>query len=61
MDGLSGGYSKYNFAAAGASTNNGNGTGDVAFVQSADGFFLYAYFMFTNGYIVCVQFDCVDM
>ncbi len=61
MDGLSGGYSKYNFAAAGVSTNNGNGTSDVAFVQSADGFFLYAYFMFTNGYIVCVQFDCVDM
>lgn len=61
MDGLSGGYSKYNFAAAGASTHNGNGTGDVAFVESADGFFLYAYFMFTNGYIVCVQFDCVDI
>lgn len=61
MDGLSGGYSKYNYAAAGASTHNGNGTGDVAFVQSADGFFLYVYFMFTNGYIVGVQFDCVDI
>lgn len=61
IDGLSGGYSKYNYAAAGASTHNGNGTGDVAFVQSADGFFLYVYFMFTNGYIVGVQFDCVDI
>jgi|GEM_PF-86094 hypothetical protein len=61
MDGLSGGYSKYNYAAAGASTHNGNGTGDVAFAQSADGFFLYVYFMFTNGYIVGVQFDCVDI
>ncbi|MDR1091955.1 MAG: DUF5018 domain-containing protein [Prevotella sp.] len=45
----------------GAGIANGNSTGDVAFVQSADGFFLYVYFMFTNGYIVCVQFDCLDM
>ncbi|HBG39981.1 MAG TPA: DUF5018 domain-containing protein [Porphyromonadaceae bacterium] len=61
QDGLSGGYSKYNHTAAGVSAHNGNGTGDVAFVQSADGFFLYVYFMFTNGYIVGVQFDCIDM
>ncbi|WP_202616947.1 DUF5018 domain-containing protein [Arcticibacter tournemirensis] len=40
---------------------NGNATGDVAFVQSEDGYFLYAYFMFTNGYVVGVQFDCVDI
>ncbi|GAB6007762.1 DUF5018 domain-containing protein [Dysgonomonas reticulitermitis] len=45
----------------GSGVANGNSTGDVAFVQSADGFFLYVYFMFTNGYIVGVQFDCVDM
>lgn len=62
MDGMgSNGYSKYSYSAAGASTHNGNGTSDVAFVQSADGFFLYVYFMFTNGYIVGVQFDCVDI
>lgn len=62
MDGVnSNGYSKYNYAAAGATANNTNGTSDVAFVQSADGFFLYVYFMFTNGYIVGVQFDCVDI
>lgn len=48
-------------AMSGSGVANGNSTGDVAFVESADGFFLYAYFMFTNGYIVCVQFDCVDM
>ncbi|MFV0536401.1 MAG: DUF5018 domain-containing protein [Dysgonomonas sp.] len=48
-------------AMSGSGVANGNSTGDVAFVESADGFFLYAYFMFTNGYIVCVQFDCIDM
>lgn len=62
IDGVgSNGYSKYNYAAAGEITNNANATSDVAFVQSADGFFLYVYFMFTNGYIVGVQFDCVDL
>lgn len=41
--------------------NNGNGTGDVAFRISENGFFLYAYIMYTNGSVVCVQFDCVDL
>jgi hypothetical protein len=59
--GIVGGYSIYNYAAAGGSTPNTNNTGDVAFVQSPDGFFLYVYFMFTNGYVVGVQFDCIDM
>lgn len=40
---------------------NGNGTGDVAITTSSDGFYLYLYFMFTNGYVVGVQFDCIDM
>ena len=40
---------------------NGNGTGDVALRVSDDGYYLYLYFMFTNGYVVGVQFDCVDM
>ncbi len=40
---------------------NANGTGDVAMVASEDGFFLYVYFMFTNGYVVGYQFDCIDM
>lgn len=40
---------------------NSNGTGDVAFKASTDGYYLYVYFMFTNGYVVCVQFDCIDM
>lgn len=40
---------------------NGNATGDVAFRASEDGYYLYFYFMFTNGYVVGVQFDCIDM
>ncbi|MDK2840675.1 MAG: hypothetical protein PWQ17_180 [Anaerophaga sp.] len=40
---------------------NVNGTGDVALKVSDDGFYLYLYFMFTNGYVVGYQFDCIDM
>lgn len=40
---------------------NANGTGDVALKVSEDGFYLYLYFMFTNGYVVGYQFDCIDM
>ncbi len=40
---------------------NGNGTGDVALKVSSDGYYLYLYFMFTNGYVVGYQFDCIDM
>lgn len=40
---------------------NGNGTGDVALTVSEDGYYLYLYFMFTNGYVVGVQFDCIDL
>lgn len=54
------GKGKYGANAIGAAVN-GNGTSDVAFRVSDDGYFLYLYFMFTNGYLVGVQFDCVDM
>lgn len=40
---------------------NSNGTGDVALKVSNDGYYMYLYFMFTNGCVVCVQFDCIDM
>lgn len=40
---------------------NANGTGDVALKVSANGYYLYIYFMFTNGYVGCVQCDCIDM
>jgi len=40
---------------------NANGTGDVALKVSDDGYYMYLYFMFTNGCVVCVQYDCIDM
>lgn len=44
----------------GAAVVNGTGTGDVALKVSPDGYYLYAYFMFTNGYVVCYRFDCIE-
>ncbi len=40
---------------------NANGTGDVVLKTSEDGYYLYLYFVFTNGYVVGYQFDCIDM
>lgn len=40
---------------------NANGTGDVALRVSDNGYYLYVYFMFTNGYVVGYQFDAIDM
>lgn len=40
---------------------NANGTGDVILKVSDDGYYMYLYFMFTNGAIVCVQYDCLDI
>lgn len=37
-----------------------NNCNDVRLWPSADGFYLYAYFMFTNGCIGCVRVDCID-
>jgi len=38
---------------------NANGTGDVALRVSDDGYYMYLYFMFTNGQVVCVQYDAI--
>jgi hypothetical protein len=38
---------------------NANGTGDVALRVSDDGYYMHMYFMFTNGQVVCVQFDAI--
>lgn len=51
----------YGANAIASSTKNTNGTGDVALTVSSDGYFMYLYFMFTNGYVVGYQFDCIDM
>jgi hypothetical protein len=40
---------------------NANGTGDVALKVSDNGYYMYLYFIFTNGRVVCVQYDCIDM
>ncbi len=40
---------------------NANGTGDVALKVSDNGYYMYLYFMFTNGCVVCVQYDCVRL
>ncbi len=50
-----------NYGAKALGLVNGNGTGDVRFHVSEDGFYMYIYFMFTNGYVGCVQVDCIDM
>ncbi|MBQ7790774.1 MAG: DUF5018 domain-containing protein [Rikenellaceae bacterium] len=38
---------------------NGNAIQDVKLHVTKDGYFMYAYFMFCNGYVGCVQFDCI--
>ena len=40
---------------------NANGNSDAILAPSADGYYMYMYFMFCNGYVVGVQFDCLDM
>lgn len=47
--------------AAAQQAANANSTSDVALTTSENGYFIYMYFMFTNGYVVGVQFDCVDL
>lgn len=37
---------------------NGN---DVHFFASPDGFYLYLFFEFCNGYVGAIRFDCIDM
>lgn len=34
---------------------------DVVLRESKDGYYMYAYMMFGNGYVLCTQFDCIDM
>ena len=38
---------------------NGNAIQDVKLHVTSDGYFMYAYFMFCNGYVGCIQFDCI--
>lgn len=38
---------------------NSNALQDVKLHVTSDGYFMYAYFMFCNGYAGCIQFDCI--
>ncbi len=40
---------------------NGNACADVALKVSDNGYYMYLYFFFAGGRMVCVQFDCLDM
>lgn len=44
----------------GALGKNANGYGDVAFHENPNGYYLYLYFVFANGRIGCIQYDCLD-
>ena len=39
---------------------NGNHHSDVILAGSESGYYMYMYFMFCNGYVVGVQFDCIN-
>lgn len=48
-------------AQAASGPRNDNFTADVLLAQSDDGYYMYLYFLFTNGFVVGYQFDCIDM
>mgnify|MGYP003288896511 FL=1 len=57
LDRGDGGYGIY-----GGRANDGTNAGaiqDVKLHVTKDGYFMYAYFMFCNGYAGCIQFDCI--
>lgn len=52
----------YGVAAAGNGSKDRGGNGnDVHFYVSPDGFYLYIFFEYSNGYVGCVRCDCIDM
>ncbi|MCS2578121.1 hypothetical protein [Bacteroides faecis] len=50
-----------NYGGNALGVQNGNGAGDVALRVSPDGYYMYIYFMFTNGYVGCISCDCIDI
>lgn len=50
---------KYGGQAGGTKGQAGN-CNDARLWVSPDGYYMYAIFMFTNGYIGCVRVDCID-
>lgn len=54
-------YHTYGPRAIAGAPINANGNSDVILAPSSDGYYMYMYFMFCNGFAVGVQFDCLDM
>lgn len=52
---------KWGSRSFGTANPNSSGFSDVLLSQSDDGYFLYLYFVFSNGYVVAYQFDCIEM
>ena len=50
-----------NYGGNACGVQNANAGGDVALQVSSDGYYMYIYFMFTNGYVGCIRCDCIDM
>ena len=51
---------QYGASAAGAVGRGGNAN-DVLLHASPDGFYMYIFFMFTNGSVGCIRTDCIDV
>ncbi len=52
---------QYGAAAANGTHDKAANGSDVMFSASEDGYFLYIFFEFRNGYVGCVRCDCIDM
>lgn len=52
-----------NYGAEAASQTNGKGANgnDVRFFVSPDGFYLYIFFEYSNGYVGAIRLDCIDL
>ncbi len=59
--GASGLNINHNYGSKPFGVENSNGTSDVALRISPDGYYMYIYFMFTNGYVGCISCDCIEM
>lgn len=51
----------YGAEAANGTHDKGSNGNDVRFHVSDDGFYLYIFFEYCNGYVGCVRVDCIDM
>ena len=57
---ISGTWGPHALEYASGGYSNGNQQSDVILAGSESGYYMYMYFMFCNGYVVGVQFDCIS-